>query len=211
MPRMQSGTSTVVRSPFTPANPRSTAEIPLVMVTIAPDFGQHPMDRLNTLDTKATWLKTARILRNAGIHVAFGATDFSVNVDEKGSIPYLQPHFTLFIRKNQWPKSDGKLRKAFNQSHQVKRAVRVKSFDGNNAGLAYALKYEFNRRVGFQKTPDARRDRKSHKNTRNRPLRGPDWMRLMVLLDRIGLDARMCLIGVKRIRRNGEVFMRLIE
>ncbi len=92
-------------------------KIPLVIVTIAPDFGQRPMDRLNTLDTKATWLKTARILRNAGIHVAFGATDFSVNVEWNGREPYLQVHFTSFIPTNQWPKSDGKLRKAFNQSH----------------------------------------------------------------------------------------------
>jgi hypothetical protein len=184
---------------------------PLVMVTIAPDFGQQPMDRLNTLNTRTIWLKSALILRNYGIDLAFGGSDFSVNMEWNGRKPYLQVHFTLFIPKNQWPKPDKKLRKALNPSRMVKTPVRVETFDGNNAGLAYALKYRFNRRVGFQKSPDVQRDRKSHSNTRNRPLRGPDWMRLMVLLDRISLDARICLIGTKRILKNEEVVMRLIE
>jgi hypothetical protein len=181
------------------------------MVTIVPDYGQFPMDSLNALNSKALWLKTARIFGNEGISLAFGGTDFSVNQDKKAKKPYLQVQFTLFISEKQWPKSDTRLRKALNLSGEIERPVRVETFDGDNAGLAYALKYEFNRRVGYQQTPEDRHDGRKSKNTRNRPLRGPDWMRLMVLLDHIGLDARICLVGVKRILKNGEVVMQLIK
>src|SRR5207244_916562 len=48
--------------------------VPLLMVTIAPGFGQCPIDRLETLNVEAVWRKTARILRRLGIQVALGGT-----------------------------------------------------------------------------------------------------------------------------------------
>jgi hypothetical protein len=181
------------------------------MVTIAPDFGQQPIDRPSVPNVKRVWLKLARVLRIHGIRLAFGGIDFSVNMDKDGRKPYLQVHFTLFIPQDKWPQSDKKLRQAINPSGDVDQAVYVQLFDGNNAGLAYALKNEFSRRFGFQQCPEDRRDERATRQTRNRPLRGPDWARLMVLLDRIGLDTRLSLLGVKRIRKSGRIIMKLLE
>jgi hypothetical protein len=181
------------------------------MVTIVPDYGQCALGEMDEIRVTVVWLRTARILRKVGVGVAFGGIDFSVNRDRKGATPYFQVQFTLFIPEKLWPKSYTKLRAALNRSGRIYRPIRAKFFDGDNAGLAYALKYEFEKRDGFQQSEGARRDKHSRKDTRNRPLGGPNWAKVMVLLDRIDLEKRVVLIGVKRIRKNGEVIMQRIE
>jgi hypothetical protein len=183
----------------------------LLMVTIVPDYGRCPLDELKNFNVEAVWRRTKRYLAKAGVRVAFGGLDFSVNVDGKDGEPYVQVQCTLFVPKKLWPKSDRELRIALNRSGEVARPMLVRGFDGDNAGLAYALKPTFHRRESYPQAADARRDGRSSANTRNRPLRGTAWTQLAVFLDRMGLGARLCLIGVKRVRKYEEVTMRRIE
>ena len=71
----------------------------------------------------------------------------------------------------------------------------IKRFDGNLAGIAYALKGDFSRRVSL---PKARRgDGKGRsRNVRYRPLRARQKLELMLMLDRIGLESRVFFCGV---------------
>jgi hypothetical protein len=180
------------------------------MATVVPEFGQFRLDDLCPHKIALATRKTLRLLTSAGVTVAVGATDFSINIDEPGATPYLQLHYTFFTpSKTGW--SCPLLRQAMNPTGKVKRPVQMKSFDGDNAALAYAVKDVFKVREGDLQTAQSRRDGRSCRNTRNRPLRGQKLLSMMLLLDRIGLQSRLALLGVKRIRQDGMLTMRMLE
>jgi hypothetical protein len=183
----------------------------LLMVTISPDFGQISFNQLTPCAVHTIAAKLRRLLLKAGVKLAFGGIDFSVNHDGDDREEYVQVHVCLFIPCSSWRRSDLKLRKSINKSCTVSRPLNVKRFDGNNAGLAYAMKYEFKRRVSYHKSPDDRRDNRSCINTRLRTLRGYNWVKLMLLIDRLTLGKRVFLIGVKRFITAKEVAMKLIR
>lgn len=70
-------------------------------------------------------------------------------------------------------------------------------FDGDLAGLAYALKNEF--------------DRKETYHNRDRKLRGKLVAQLLLLLHHTGLDARMTLFGIKPIYNDGRLIFRILK
>jgi hypothetical protein len=183
----------------------------LLMVTISPDFGQTPFNQLTPSAVLAIAAKLRRLLLKAGVKLAFGGIDFSVNRDSDDREEYVQVHVCLFIPCSSWPHSDLQLRRNINKSRTVPRPFNVKRFDGNNAGLAYAMKYEFKRRIGYHQSPNVRRDSRSCINTRLRPLRGYNWVKLMLLIDRLTLGNRIFLIGVKRFVTAKEIVMKLIR
>lgn len=181
---------------------------PFKMVTLAPDFGLIPLDTVDEKDVAATKRKLRYVLAKFGVSVAVGGVDFSVNVFKKGGKQYVQIHFTLFIPTSLWPSPDTKLGKAINRSRTVLKPIKAEPFDGDLAGLAYALKYEFFVRENYQQTPQSRTDRRGCANTRSRLLRGATFARLAMLLHRVGLDERLILIGMKRMSEYGKVFLR---
>lgn len=183
---------------------------PLRMLSLVPDFGRCSWSKLDRFDLAAVKRKTDRVLREAGVTSAFGGIDFSQNVDAGCSGPYLQIQFILF-ETGDASLNRAVLRQKLNQSGQIKRPVRIMQFDGDAAGFAYALKYEFLRRESYRQLADQRRDGRASLNTRNRPLRGRAWVELALLLDRLGLDSRLLLIAVKRIRKHREVHMKIID
>jgi hypothetical protein len=182
-----------------------------LMATISPDFGQVPVENITPDTVHATVSKLRRLLRTAGIHIAVGGIDFSVNSDIGSKQHYVQVHACLFIPRSAWPHDDRQLRSAVNKSGVVARPINIKRFNGNKAGLAYALKYEFCRREQYTQLADSRRDKRRCTNTRIRPLQGNNWMSLLLLLDQVDLQSRVLLTGVKRIQRAQEVIMQLIE
>jgi hypothetical protein len=176
------------------------------MVTVVTDFGQLPLGKLLPSDYVSATLKLTRILRAAGVEIAFGASDFSVNADEVGAAPWVQLQYLLFTLSVE-PFRSTMLRSVVNRSNQIRRPIRIEKFDGDAAGLAYALKYEFVKREEYSQQ---RADRVC-RNTRSRPLRGTAAVGLSLLLDQIGIRRRIILIGVKRIWSNDEVRMQLIK
>lgn len=182
----------------------------LLMVTISPDFGRAKLDAALPAALLSTTVKLRRLLSAAGVHTAFGGIDFSVNYEVLTPNPCVQIHACLFVPKDCWPTQDRRLRKGVNRSGEVSRPINVKKFDGDNAGLGYALKYEFNRRETYQQASDGRPDGRSCRNTRIRPLQGNYWVQLMLLVHQIGLDKRVFLTGVKRTRMGTEVALQLL-
>jgi hypothetical protein len=187
-----------------PANAR------LHTMSLVPDFGRCKWNKLKEFDVAAIKLNVMRRLRLSGVNLAFGGVDFSINVDLDCVVPYLQAQFFLICAGNGSFEGET-LRARLNESGRIKIPVRVTRFDGNNAGFAYALKYEFFRREGYLQPADLRNDGRVSLNTRNRPIRGRAAVQLAMLLDRLGLEGRLLLIGVKRTQRNGEVNMTIIE
>jgi hypothetical protein len=180
------------------------------MVSVVPDFGRFMLSELGVLDIRRATRTSLRLLKSAGVRLALGATDFSMNIDVAGTMPYLQVQLTLFTP---WRKglADHNLRQVLNTTGTVKRPIRVQKFDGDNAGLAYAVKYEFVLRETYFQDICSRSDGRSCQNTRNRPLRGKKWLTMMLLMDRIGLHGRLALLGARRIRQDGSLSMRLLE
>lgn len=180
-------------------------------ISLVPDFGRFRWDQRDQFDPAAFKRKVKRALQASGIARAFGGLDFSMNFDIDSDIPHLQVHIFLIgeLRAKQFQQEI--LRNKLNESGKVKVPVRITRFDGDNAGFAYALKYEFFRREGYLQPANQRNDGRVSLNTRNRPLRGRAAVQLAILLDRLGLEGRLLLIGVKRIQRNGEVKMILLE
>jgi hypothetical protein len=176
------------------------------MVSLIPDFGACPLDRISALDVTAIRLRVVRALRAAGIEFAFGGIDFSMNIDHEDDEWYLQAKFLLFIHGITEHRKEA-IRKILNQSSRVKVPVHALEFDGYKAGLAYALKYEFFRRENYLQGAQVRRDDRETLNTRVRPLGGRAAAQLAILLDRLGLSNRLILVGLKRVQRNGEVYV----
>jgi hypothetical protein len=180
----------------------------LLMVTISPDFGRLPLPNLNSDSVREITAKLRRILSQAGVSVAFGGVDFCVNADAEGETLHLQVHYCLFVPGSSWLKCYDKLLTRINASGDILRPIRAKSFDGNAAGLAYSLKYRFQRRECYWQLPESRADGRGCWNTRLRPLRGPARVNLMVMLDGLGLSDRVVLMGVRRIRKGKVVVLR---
>lgn len=180
------------------------------MVSLIPDFGACAWDQTGGFDLAAIKRRATRALVTAGVKVAFGGVDFSMNVDECSDRPYLQAQLLLFIPDLTGLQKNA-LVKQLNRSGSVKVPVQAQKFDGDNAGLAYALKYVFFRRESYLQQPHVRVDRRDTLNTRSRPLRGQAAAQLAIMLDRLGLNSRLIMVGVKRIRKNGKVRMVVIE
>ncbi len=176
----------------------------LVAMSLVPDFGRCEWNRLDQFDLTAFNLKVNRALKDSNVKLTFGGVDFSLNVDFAGSVPYLQVQLYLICATGRSFRRDA-LRKQLNKSGRIKVPVRIARFDGSNAGLAYALKYEFCRRESYLQAAHERTDGRVSMNTRNRPIRGRAAVQLTIMLDRIGLSDRLFLFGSKRIWKNEEV------
>jgi hypothetical protein len=170
---------------------------PPLLVSIVPDFGVLPLSGAPRAEWKGIKLRLRKALREAGIRTAILGTDFSVNTREREKFIQGQLWGVICDAPRGW-KDD--LKPLINASEIIKRPLRAKVFDGYEAGLAYSLKTTFERKTWIRDPNTDRSDRGPSSNTRNRPLQGgPDWVQLMLFLDEIGLDARIVLIGIRRI------------
>jgi hypothetical protein len=170
---------------------------PPLLVSIVPDFGGLPLIDATEAEWKSISLRLRKAIRQAGVTTAMLGTDFSVNTRKKDKLIQGQFWGVICDPPKSWRKD---LKPLINASQAIKRPLRSKVFDGYEAGLAYSLKAVFERKTWIRDPNSDRSDRGPSSNTRNRPLHGgPDWVQLMLFLDEIGLDARIVLVGVKRI------------
>jgi hypothetical protein len=133
----------------------------------------------------------------ARISKAIGGFDITLNEHQKRKFaPHWQPHAWIFVLKKEIRLGEEAFRAQFPQAiPRVRRPVMIKRFNGNLAGIAYALKGDFSRRISLPKA--RRRDGKGRsRNVRYRPLRARQKLELMLMLDRIGLESRVFLFGV---------------
>jgi hypothetical protein len=134
----------------------------------------------------------------ARISKAIGGFDITLNEHQKGKFaPHWQPHAWILVPRGEIRRGDKIFRSHFPKAiPRVRRPVMIKRFNGNLAGIAYALKGDFSRRVSLPKA--RRRDGKGRsRNVRYRPLRARQKLELMLMLDRIGLESRVFLYGVE--------------
>jgi hypothetical protein len=138
-----------------------------------------------------------KALRAARIRQAFGGFDISANEHAEGRFaPHYRPHAYIFVPAKQFARGEGVFRSYFPPSATVRRPVVAKPFDGSLRGLAYAHKTGFQRRVTLPRVqlPDGEVKRR---NTRNRPLRARQKLEIALALDRIGLEGRIFLYGLR--------------
>jgi hypothetical protein len=183
----------------------------LWLASIVPDFGRAPIETLKTFDWRSVSTATLKAFNQTGVRFACGGTDFSVNeeADNPGS-KWLQGQFWALLEAERGP-WEKVVKALINASGVIRRPLTIRAFDGDNAGLAYVLKTTFARRVGYFDDNALRQDRRGCSNTRLRLLRGESWLSLMVFLDRIGLDARLFMLGAKPTVGRTGVSIRLIS
>jgi len=160
----------------------------LVVVSIVPDYAATDATRPN-LNWENVISKLCEDMASVGIPWAIGGSDFSINIDKvNGGAPIQQGQFLMLIEK---PKGnwEERLKPLINSSGAIKKPLFKRKYASSQAQLAYAIKNEFIQRESYLKSKNA--DRNPHMNTREKKLRGDPWLKLMVFLDRIGLEGRL--------------------
>lgn len=130
-------------------------------------------------------------LRRTKIHLAFGGFDISMNEHKRGRFaPHWRPHAWILVATRNPEKLKKILKASFRPSKRVMRPVRVIRYDHSPAGLAYALKNRFSRRVSL---PPKKRVglKRIRRNTRNRHLRASQKVELALALHKVGLAGRV--------------------
>lgn len=160
----------------------------LILVSIVPDYAATDATRPN-LNWRNVITKLCEDMANVGILWAIGGSDFSSNIDKvNGGDPVLQGQFWMLIEKPKGNSSDD-LKALINSSGAIKTPLKKSKYTSSQAQLAYAIKNKFIQRELYIKSTNP--DRNPHMNTREKKLRGDPWLKLMVFLDRIGLEGRL--------------------
>ncbi|MEW6437789.1 MAG: hypothetical protein AB1508_11565 [Pseudomonadota bacterium] len=135
---------------------------------------------------------------DAGIEVLIGGFDPGVNEHINGAFaPHGQTQLWALGPQLQMLSGQKILRKTFPAKGANRRTVRIKEFDGQLNGIAYALKSDFFRRLSLPKLRDDAGNVLRRRDTRNRDLRVSQQCDLALALDRAGLGARLFLRGVE--------------
>ncbi len=139
---------------------------------------------------------------------AVGGFDVSANYHEVDAFwPFWALHAWLLVPGWRMRPTEGDFRRLFPPDEAIPRPVRMKAFDGQRAGRAYALKADFDRRTSLQ--PRTLEDgSRSTFSTRAKPIWGQDRVELALALDRAGLDARLLLRGFELIEGRDGVEIR---
>jgi hypothetical protein len=152
-----------------------------------------------------------RALSAAGVRQAFGGFDVSANEHATQRFePHFRPHAWLFVPAQQMARCERVFREFFPASRIVRRPVRMRRFDGDPRGLAYALKPDFARRISIPRQALPNGDI-ARRNTRLRPLLARQKMELALALDKIGLGARIFLHGLRMAEVGGVARLKRID
>lgn len=126
-----------------------------------------------------------------------------------GFRPHWVLHPRVFLPQIPSPPQTKTLRTHFPPNNLIPRPLKVASFDGDLAGIAYGMKPGFGRRQSYDQQKRTTLGTRQCRNTRGRPLRGIEAVELAVFLDRTGLRRRLILHGTVLMRdRGGSVVIR---
>jgi hypothetical protein len=167
---------------------------------------------LSTTDPRVVRKVVCEMLRNAGVTLFIGGIDFSVNEDRRTHVKAAD-RFKAHLSTHVWgfapaylvtTEAKKALRAANPKSNSVERPIWSKRFNRKTAGIAYAWKPKFFRRVSetvicMTRTGVPRRTSKP----RTMPLRVRQEVRLHGRLNIISFEDRLVLVGVKPIGLDG--------
>ena len=159
---------------------------------------------MSALDDLEATVKAA--LTGVGIGTAVIGVDVSFDEDLQRRF---RPHWLIHVRAlvpGLWPKRTiEQLRAKFPTSASISRPFRSAIWDGKLVALAYGMKPNFGRRQSYTQQKVTAAGTRNCRNTRGRPLTGPQAVEVALFLDRIGLRRRLILHGARLVRRNGTV------
>lgn len=141
--------------------------------------------------------KIENVLIDAGIKTALIGIDFSMNEHRGGAFqPHWQPHLWVIAPKQELAQGNGILRYHLRRSENVPRPVMIKAFNGDNKGIAYTIKTDFQRRISLPKS-DPQDVNKARRNTRDRDLKSNQKTELAILLHKLKLRRRLLTHGLR--------------
>jgi hypothetical protein len=166
------------------------------VISLVPNFGRVPAGDLLQFDWAGFRDSCVSALNASGIDAFFLGVDVSLNhTDRNHNSAYWQFQLWGFFHEPPTPWR-ALLVAQVNADGSVSRPIKVIEPDNPLAAAAYAMKSTFVRRVSFVKANVDRDDRGQCWDTRDRLLRGQDWVELMLFLNRIGIDGRLMIGGI---------------
>jgi hypothetical protein len=161
---------------------------------------------LDTLSTEKFQSHLSRALRKGHAGIAVGGIDFSFN-EYPGTkqLSRWVPQFWLLIHNANRTRWENVLRKQYPTRVLVPRPIKIQSWDGNIAAAGYALKTNFIRRRTIQTERYARGKYRPCQNTTNDRLRAIERVELYRYLHAIGLEARIVLFDISKIKGGFDV------
>jgi hypothetical protein len=147
-----------------------------------------------------------------GLGFAAAGIDISAN-ENCSSLAHYQFQLYGFATEREWDFCDAGLRERFSQPGIVRTPVRKRRFDGNPVSLAYAFKPNFDRRLTIpavnQEEAECAGTTVRRQNTKPRALRVHQDAELRLILNELGLDRRVFLLGADiTVNRNGRPVIR---
>lgn len=131
-----------------------------------------------------------------GLPVAVIGIDVSFNEHLTADFrPHWMLHPRVFVPGMLCKSEERTLRTHFPSGDLVSRPLKVATFDGDLAGIAYGMKSRFKRRQSYQQVKPRTEGTRRCRNTRGRPLRGSEAVELAVFLNQVGLRRRLILQG----------------
>jgi len=127
--------------------------------------------------------------------------DVSANEHENGAFNgHWMPHAWMLVPGREIELVEMRFRRRFPPDDLTRFPVVMKKFDGNFAGIAYALKSDFYRRISIE-----------FDKPRNRPIWREKRIELAFALHREGLNRRLLLHGFDLVARRGDVRMERVD
>lgn len=178
-------------------------------ISIVPSQLNPAVGDLETFDIANFARRLRYAFKSAKLLWVVGGVDFSLNEHKTGRYEaFWCPHFYGFTTAESAKDLKKGLKAAFPPSEAIPRPVAVKKWDGRARALRYAFKVDFKRRIGID---DAKRIiRKTRefrlcRATQNDDLRAGEKLELTLVLDQIGLAARLILANAQLRRMRGGV------
>jgi hypothetical protein len=169
---------------------------------------QIPVGRLSVGSLEAAKKRARRVMTTAGVAVALGGIDISLNEDriDRWDLTW-SVHFWFLTYGRHWESAT----KDAYQSPDIPRPLMIRYHDGRRRGLAYALKTDFVQRINFIKTTTKNGKTRTSRNTIAQRMSPDGRAELLPFLDREGLAARVFLIGVRPVQTAGGVVISPID
>jgi hypothetical protein len=170
----------------------------LVAITIVPSKPIVRPGKLNNFSVSNLQRRVKFALDKNGVGDAIGGVDFSFNEDRNGKFkPHWSPHPYLITTTKNRPLLLASLKKSFKASKTVLRPVKIPAFENNARRRSYALKMDFECRVGYDEIKIVNGIIRKCRNTDYQRLRVQERLELFKYLDQIGLAARVIFRGAK--------------
>jgi hypothetical protein len=169
--------------------------VKIACVTIIPADGMTAPGGLDAAEHGRAIRRWKEKLAKAGVEAFVGATDVSFNEDKQSRhAPMWSQHIYGITVTKRLGKLKRKLKMQFLKTDEIRRPVKAPKWDGDKQALRYILKPNFWRRI---ETNDGQRHdpktgtTRSCRDTDTQPLKSRHKRKLLVYLDRLGMQGRL--------------------